>query len=237
MLKSFIERENEILGIIEAINKSGLDYVLVGGYAVSAYMRRFSVDADVCIDKKDLDSFKNLLKSRHFAMTKRRGLEDAYKGEFECYVKKTKLPVTVDLMIGSVASRQTNASISFQSLFEHSATKGITGAEKSIEARIPAKEVLIALKIHAARMADARDIAALCKDIDYKLVEKFVKRGNLKEVQNNINNLVAYFKSDNFRDSFKGVFSIEKLPAENIQNAIKLMERLKNDKINSSVNE
>ena len=237
MLKSFIERENEILGIIESVNKSGLNYVLVGGYAVSAYMHRFSVDADICIDKKDLDSFRKLLKSKHFAMAKRRDLEDAYEGEFECYVKKTKLPVTVDLMIGSIASRQTNASISFQSLFEHSATKSIIGTERSIEARIPAKEVLIALKIHAARMTDARDIVALCKDIDYGLVESFVKKGNSKEVQNNIKTLTAHFKSDNFKDSFKGVFSIERLPAENIQNAIKLMERLKNNKINSSVNE
>ena len=237
MLKSFIERENEILGIIEAVNKSGMNYVLVGGYAVSAYMRRFSVDADICIDKKDLDSFRKLLKSKHFAMAKRRDLEDAYEGEFECYVKKTKLPVTVDLMIGSIASRQANASISFQSLFEHSATKSIIGTERSIEARIPAKEVLIALKIHAARMTDARDIVALCKDIDYGLVESFVKKGNSKEVQNNIKTLTAHFKSDNFKDSFKGVFSIERLPAENIQNAIKLMERLKNNKINSSVNE
>jgi len=233
MLKSFIERENEILGIIEAVNKSGLKYVLVGGYAVSAYMRRFSVDADICIDKKDRDSFRKLLKSKHFAMAKRRDLEDSYKGEFECYVKKTKLPVTVDLMIGSVASRQTNASISFQSLFEHSATKRISGIEKSIEARIPAKELLIALKIHAARMTDARDIVALCKDVDFEIVEKFVERGNSIEVQSNIKILIAHFKSDNFKDSFKGVFSIEKLPAENIQNAIKLMERLKNNDVNS----
>src|SRR3989344_8369777 len=157
MLKSFIERENEILGIIEAVNKSGFDYVLVGGYAVSAYMHRFSVDADICIDKKDPGSFRKLLKSKHFAMAKRRDLEDAYEGEFECYVKKTKLPVTVDLMIGSIASRQTNASVSFQALFKNSAIKNITGIDKSIEARIPAKEAVIALKIHAARMTDARD--------------------------------------------------------------------------------
>ena len=237
MLKSFIERENEILDIIDAVIKSGLKYVLVGGYAVSAYMHRFSVDADICIDKKDLDSFRKLLKSKHFAMTKRRDLEDAYKGEFECYVKKTRLPVTVDLMIGSITSRQTNASISFQSLFDNSATKKISGIEESIEARIPVKEVLIALKIHAARMTDARDIVALCKDIEYELVEKFVKKGNSIEVQNNISNLITHFNSDNFRDSFKGAFSIEKLPVENIQNAIKLMERLKNNEINSSGNE
>lgn len=228
MLKSFIERENEILGIITAVHKSGFNYILVGGYAVSAYMHRFSVDADICIDKKDLASFRNLLKSKHFAMTKRRDLEDIYRGEFECYMKKTKLPVTVDLMIGSVASRQTNASISFQSLFEHSATKSITGTEKSIEARIPAKELLIALKIHAGRVTDARDIVALCKGIDYELVEKFVNIGNAKEVQNNLNRLLIAFKSDNFKDAFKGVFSIEKLPKDNIENAIKLIERLNN---------
>lgn len=228
MLKSFIERENEILGIITAVHKSGLNYILVGGYAVSAYMHRFSVDADICIDKKDLASFRNLLKSKHFAMTKRRDLEDIYRGEFECYVKKTKLPVTVDLMIGSVASRQTNASISFQSLFNHSATKSITGTEKSIEARIPAKELLIALKIHAARMIDARDIVALCHNIDFELVTKFISIGNAKEVHNNLNRLLIAFKSDNFKDAFKGAFSIEKLPKDNIENAIKLIERLNN---------
>lgn len=227
MLKSFIERENEILGIIEAVNKSGLDYVLVGGYAVSAYMPRFSADADICIDRKDLAFFRNLLKLKHFAVTKRKDLEDSYNGEFESYVKKSGLPVTVDLMVGSVASRQTNASVSFHSLFEGSIVKTITGTEKSIEARIPAKEVLIALKIHAARMTDARDIVALCKDIDFELVEKFVKRGDSKVVQDNIRVLLAHIRSDNFKDSFKGVFSIDKLPADNIQNAIKLMERLK----------
>ena len=227
MLGSFIERENEILEIIDVVNKSGLNYVLVGGYAVSAYMRRFSVDADICIDKKDIDSFRNLLKSRHFTMTKRKDLEDAYKGEFECYVKKTKFPITVDLMIGSVASRQTNASISFRSLFENSTIKDIAGSERSVEARIPIKEMLIALKIHAARMTDARDIAALCQDIDYGLVERFVKKGNSNKIQENIKNLLVYLKSDNFKDSFKGVFSIEKLPINNINNAVKLMVILK----------
>ncbi len=227
MLGSFIERENEILEIIDVVNKSGLNYVLVGGYAVSAYMRRFSVDADICIDKKDIDSFRNLLKSRHFTMTKRKDLEDAYKGEFECYVKKTKFPITVDLMIGSVASRQTNASISFRSLFENSTIKDIAGSERSVEARIPIKELLIALKIHAARMTDARDIAALCQDIDYGLVERFVKKGNSNKIQENIKNLLVYLKSDNFKDSFKGVFSIEKLPINNINNAVKLMVILK----------
>ncbi|MBI4452939.1 nucleotidyl transferase AbiEii/AbiGii toxin family protein [Candidatus Woesearchaeota archaeon] len=228
-MKTFIERENEIFDILESFNKAELEYVLIGGYAVSAYMRRFSVDADICINKKDLHSFQNILKGKHFEFVKRRILEDTYKGEFECYVKKTKLPVTVDLMIGSVASSQTNGSVSFTQLFNNSITKKVTGIEEEINVRIPVKEVLIALKLHAARMTDARDIVALCHDIDFEFVKKFVQTGSAKNMQENLNRLLSYFKSDNFRDAFKGVFSIERLPRDNIDNAIKLAERLKRE--------
>lgn len=224
-MNSFIERENEIFDVLDGFNKAELKYVLLGGYAVSAYMHRFSVDADVCIDKKDLPLFKTILEKRHFQFVKRRNLEDIYKGEFECYVKKVKLPVTVGLMIGSVASRQTNASISFEQLYKNSVIKNITGIEKTISARIPLKEILIALKINAARLTDARDIVALCHDIDFDIVAEFIDKS--KEIRSNLDNLLSYFKSDNFKDAFKGVFSIEKLPKGNIENAIKLMERLK----------
>lgn len=225
MMKLFIERENEIFDILDDFNKAELKFVLIGGYAVSAYMHRFSIDADICINKKDLSLFKTILEKRHFQFIKRRNLEDIYKGEFECYTKKVKLPVTVDLMISSVVSRQTNVSISFEQLYKNSIIKSITGIEKTISARIPLKEILIALKINAARLTDARDIVALCHDIDFDVVAKFMDKN--KEVQNNLNNLLSYFKSDNFKDAFKGVFSIEKLPKGNIENAVKLMEKLK----------
>ena len=228
MLNSFIERENEIFDILDSFSKAGLKYVLVGGYAVSAYMHRFSVDADVCIDKKDLASFQDVLKAKHFALAKSRVLEDIYSGHFECYIKKVKLPVTVDLMIGSIASRQTDASISFAQLSTNSINAKITGIEKTADVIIPKKELLIALKIHAARLTDSRDIVALCHGINFEVVEKFIHIGNAKQVSDNLGRLLAAFKSDNFRDSFKGVFSIEKLPKDNLDNAIKLMEKLKN---------
>ncbi|MFH1510082.1 MAG: hypothetical protein ABIF10_00195 [Candidatus Woesearchaeota archaeon] len=226
MIKSFIERENEIFNILESFNKAGLKYVLVGGYAVSAHMHRFSVDADICIDKTDLAAFRNLLGSKSFVLEKRKDLEDFYKGEFESYAKRTKLPVTVDLMVGSIVSRQTNASISFAQLYKHSHIKSIVGIEKSTSARIPIKELLIALKIHSGRMTDARDIVALCQGINFELVARFIQIGNTIETQKSINILLTYFKSENFKDSFKGVFSIEKLPANNIKTAINLLESL-----------
>ena len=227
MMKLFIERESEIFDILDSFNKAKLNYILIGGYAVSAYMHRFSVDADVCIDKKDLISFKKILKTKHFELAKSKDLEDAYKGKFECYIKKVQLPVTVDLLIGSIASRQTNASISFAQLYDNSIVKKITGLEKTISVRIPAKEILIAIKIHSARLTAARDIVALCHNIDFDGVSKFMHAGNTEEIKNNLNKLLSYFKSDNFKDAFKGVFSIEKLPTDNIRNAIKLVEKLK----------
>lgn len=225
-MKSFIERENEIFDILDGFNNAELKFVLIGGYAVSAYMHRFSIDADVCIDKKDLQLFKTILEKKHFQFVKRRNLEDIYKGEFECYVKKVKLPVTVDLMIGSVVSRQTNASISFEQLHKNSVIKKITGIEKEISVRIPLKEILIALKINAARLTDARDIVALCQNVDFDVIAKFVDK-NQQELQNNLDKFLSYFASDNFKDSFKGVFSIEKLPKGSIENAVKLMKKLK----------
>ena len=69
-MKSFIERENEIFDVLDSFNNAELKYVLIGGYAVSAYMRRFSVDADVCINKNDLPLFKEMLKAKHFELLK-----------------------------------------------------------------------------------------------------------------------------------------------------------------------
>ena len=226
-MKALIQRENQIFSILKDFEKSGLKYALIGGYAVSAYKHRFSVDADLCIGKKDIEAFREMLKSRKFEIEKRRVLEDIYSGEFESYTNKSELPVTVDLMINSVASRQTDASLSFEEIYKTSKAARITGIEDEAEARIAAKEVLIALKIHAARLTDARDIVALCMDIDFKEVAKYVERGNLEVISSNLNILLKSIKSDSFKDSFKGVFSIEKLPKGNIDNAIKLLEDMK----------
>ena len=131
-------------------------------------------------------------------------------------------------MINSVASRQTDASISFAEIYKSSKAARIIGIEDEAKARISSKEVLIALKMHSARLTDARDIVALCKDISFEEVSKYIKRGNLEKVRNNLNSLLELIKSDNFKDSFKGVFSIEKLPKGNIENAIRLIEDVKN---------
>ena len=74
-------------------------------------------------------------------------------------------------------------------------------------------------------MTDTRDIVALCQNVDLSMVMEFIDKN--KEIRNNLDKLLSYFISDNFKDAFKGVFSIEKLPKGNIDNAIKLVKSLK----------
>ncbi|MBI2138699.1 hypothetical protein HYU13_03865 [Candidatus Woesearchaeota archaeon] len=226
-MDSFMGRENEIFDILQSFNRSGLPFVLIGGYAVSAYAHRFSIDADVCIDKHDITAFKDILKAKQFVLNKEKEIGDSYRGRFACYVKKAKLPVTVDLLIGSVASRQTSGSISYATLYANSVIKKIAGIEKEIIARIPKKELLIALKVHSARLTDARDIVALCHNIDFDSVAGFMHTGNQEKIQDNLDTLISFFNSPQLKDSFKGVFSIEKLPRDNLHNAIALVNSLK----------
>jgi len=61
VIDRMIERENEIFAVLEGLREKELDFVLVGGYAVSAFSHRFSVDADIVVDEGDLDKFKAFL--------------------------------------------------------------------------------------------------------------------------------------------------------------------------------
>ena len=65
MAALFVERESEVLRTIGAFADAGLEFVVVGGYAVSCLGRhRFSVDLDVVIDRRDLDAFTKILEER-----------------------------------------------------------------------------------------------------------------------------------------------------------------------------
>ena len=108
-----------------------------------------------------------------------------------------------------MTSRTTNASFSYVLLLNNSIRKKIIGIEREVLARIPIKELLIVMKIHSGRLTDFRDIAALAKDADLKLIRKFLFIGNLEHVNENLSNFNNAVNDKNFIDSFKGVF-IEK---------------------------
>ena len=160
-MEKLIKKENDIFEILNKFVDSKLDFILVGGYAVSAFKHRFSVDADIVVKSESLPNFENILKKSGFRETISRELNDIYSSKFVRYEKEQ---ASVDILIDALVSRTTNASFSYDLILSNSFKKKIIGIEKEVAARIPTKEMIIVMKIHSGRLTDFRDIAALAKD-------------------------------------------------------------------------
>ena len=206
-MEQLIKKENEIFGILQKFIDKDLNFIIIGGYAVSAFKHRFSVDADIVIKSEDLPKFEDILRKTGFKKTITKELENVYSSKFIRYEKDQ---ASVDILIDALASRTTDASFSFNLLFDNSIKKKITGIEKDIFARIPVKELLIVMKIHSGRLTDFRDIAALAKDSDLSLIRKFLFIGDLKVINENLHKLNQIVNDKNFVDSFKGIFAEKK---------------------------
>ena len=205
-MDELIKKENSIFEILQEFANSNLKFIVIGGYAVSSFKHRFSIDADIVIKSPDLEIFEKILKKKGLEKTIRKELENIYSSEFIRYEKDT---ASIDLLIDASASRQTNAAFSFDFLLKNSKKRKIIGIEKEITALVPKKEILIITKIHAGRLTDFRDIAALARDSDIELIKKYLFRGNIEVVKRNLKKLNETANNPNFIDSFKGVF-IEK---------------------------
>jgi len=214
-MSGFINRENEIFGVLQAFKAEDLDFVVVGGYGVSAHQHRFSVDADLVLRSEDLERFTRILENRGFEKDTDRNL--VYSGRYLAYVKDAELPVTIDLLVDELQCRQTDASWSYQYFEKHSLEKEVEGSEESVSVRVPSEELLIAVKLHSGRLTDARDIVALIKDADMEEVEKHIDRGNQEKLQDMLENVQQTVSDSDFEDSFKGVFSQNTLPEQQIQ--------------------
>ncbi|MDP2926512.1 MAG: hypothetical protein Q8N99_09105 [Nanoarchaeota archaeon] len=202
-MEELIKKENDIFEILQKFIDSNIDFIVVGGYAVSAFKHRFSVDADIVIKSEDLPNFESILKKESFKKTITKQLENDYSSKFIRYEKEQ---ASVDILIDALASRTTNASFSYELLFNNSIKKKIIGIEKEIFARIPIKELLVVMKLHSGRLTDFRDIAALAKDTNLELIRKFLFIGDLNVLKENLSKLHKIVNDKNFIDSFKGVF-------------------------------
>lgn len=213
-MSGFIDRENEIFGVLQDFKAEGLEFVVVGGYGVSAYQHRFSVDADLVVRSEDLERFTQVLEQRGFEKDTDRDL--VYSGRYLAYMKDEELPITIDLLVDELQCRQTDASWSYQYFETYSVEKAIEGSEESVQVRVPSEELLIAVKLHSGRLTDARDVVALIQDADLDVVEKHIDRGDREKLRQVLENIEQTISDNNFEDSFKGVFSQNSLPEKQI---------------------
>ena len=205
-----VERENIIFDVLQELVRLKLHFILVGGYAVSAYKHRFSVDADLVIKKEDARKFEEVLRQKGFIKTIAKALDHLYASEFIRYETQEKPSASIDLLLDGLGSRTTKASFSIEKLQQYARPRIIKGLEREITALVPDKEVLIALKIHSGRLTDIRDIAALCNNLKVEIIKAFLGVGNKKIITENIQKVLQSLEQKEFIDSFKGVFQEKK---------------------------
>ena len=218
MITDFSKREKECFDFLNQIPKQKR-YVVVGGYAVTSFgFPRFSVDLDITIHECEISFFKQLLSEDDFILKTTK--EDlVYSGRFERYEKGL---VSVDLLINGVQSRQTNYFYPFEYIYKNSEIRETNGWDpiNKSKARIVKKELLIALKIHSMRMVDKRDIIMLCyeKPDSHKILNH-LKNSPKELIKKHIIELQTVFSDEEFKDSLKGVYSVnDKIYKKMIEN-------------------
>ena len=220
-----VERENEITNVLRKIEN--MDFILVGGYAVSSLTtHRFSIDCDLVVSKspKSLHAIKALLKQEGYIFGVRKtGFDKVYAGEFENYIKKiNKLHVSVGLMIDALVLRDTNASWSYEYIKKHSIKAGI-GA---VTFNVPEKELLVAMKIHAGRKADIRDVIMLREGCDPDKTLEHLKRGDIELLKAKLNAILKALDDERLVDSLKGAFRLKQSVEKDINTTKKFLEKI-----------
>lgn len=225
----FVKRENEILRMLKRLTEEKLDLIVVGGYAVSGLAKhRFSADCDIVVPKRELKRLEKVLEKEEFEKHVRRtGFDEMYAGEFVSYRKEVNgLPVTFDLLVGSLVCRATGAAWSFDYVKKSSIEANIAGIETSVICRIPEKELLIAFKVHSARRADIRDIVMLREDANLEKVLKHTRKGREEALKEQIQGIIEALEDPKLVDSLKGVFALSIDVKKQIENTRKKMETL-----------
>jgi hypothetical protein len=213
---SLPDREQELLTTLDAINDVGLPYVLVGGWAVTAFNQRFSTDVDLVVPEESVDDYESLFLDRDYNRTSEHDTSGIYEGRFIQYSKDVGNPVSIELMVNALHCRQTNAEWSYRYLDQHSQPVTV-GRTQSVDTRIPERDLFLAIKLHSGRFTDARDVVAAATDADFDRVETHLHRGDPELLSEQLDNISEQLADESFVDAFKGEFQQQTVPEATIE--------------------
>lgn len=139
---SLPERQSELIDTHRAVQKAELPYVLVGGWAVSAFQTRLTTDIDAVIPDTALDDYDTLLRNLGYEKQFEQDVSNEYGGRMIQYTKSVgENQVTFDALVNAMGCRQTNAEWSYRYLHEHSTIESLDVAE-DLDGRIPTSSSL-----------------------------------------------------------------------------------------------
>lgn len=213
---SLPDREQELLTTLESINDTSLPYVLVGGWAITAFNQRFSTDVDLVVPKDAVEDYESFLSDQDYNRASEYDTNGIYEGQFIQYSKDVGNPVSIELMVNALRCRQTEAEWSYRYLDQHAQSVTV-GRTQSVHTRIPERELLLAIKLHSGRFTDARDVVAVADDADFDRIEKHLHRGDPDALAEQLRTIDDQLTDGSFVDSFKGEFQQQTVPEGTIE--------------------
>lgn len=217
-----LEREQEVMRLIALFSNVEFDFIVVDGYAISTYKKRFSIDLDLIIKEEDIEKFEKLLEKEGYSLHYEKNVALLYGENFKRYMKKMKnLPVDVDLLINGLVSRTTDATWSFDYVKSNSIKRKL----ENLEFIAPTKELLIAMKFHSGRLSDIRDIVALMP-CNVEELKKHLVKGDIEKLKNSMKKQNSFLEAPQFDDSFKGIFGIRVYNEKDVESAKEIIKRL-----------
>jgi len=224
--ESLLEREQEIMKMLNLFLDKKLDFIVVGGYAISTYKKRFSIDLDIVIKEEDFEKFEKLLEKEGYVLHYEKEIALLYGENFKRFMKKMKnLPVDIDILTNGLVSRSTDATWGLNYIKRHSIKRKLNNSEFLT----PEKELLIAMKFHSGRLSDIRDIVALMPCNKEKLKQHLLN-GNIKKLKQSMKMQTSFLNKPQFDDSFKGIFGPYSYNEKDVQEAKKLIKELLEEK-------
>ena len=220
---SLQERQSELIETHRTVHDADLPYVLVGGWAVSAFQTRFTTDIDTVIPATALADYESVLGDRGYTKTVEKDVSNQYEGRMVQFTKPVgDNAVTFEALVDAMGCRQTDAEWSYRYLHEHSAVKSITVGE-DLYGRIPEPALLFAMKLHSGRKADTRDLVVISSQTEFDRIERHVHRGDPEKLEEQLEMVLDRLQQDGFADSFKGVFQQEELPANAVEDLVSFL--------------
>lgn len=215
---SFTDRSDTLMELLKELNESDLQYVLVGGYAVSAFNARFSTDLDIVAAPDSKDSFVEFLEDRGFEETDSHAKTWFYDTEVIEYEKRLtpQQPIGFDLLVNGLGCRQTEAQWSFDYLHDHSTEQEVSGGTVTTTARTIDGAVLAAAKLHSGREADFRDILAIAEEIDLDTVTPHLQRGDKDSLRAQFERGLEILESDDLKHGYRSDFGASSVSSETI---------------------
>ncbi len=220
---SLPERQSELVDTHRAVQAAELPYVLVGGWAVSAFQTRFTADIDTVIPDTALGEYDTLLRDLGYEKRFEKDVSNEYEGRMIQYTKEVREnEIKFEALVDAMGCRQTDAEWSYRYLHEHSTIESLDVAE-DLDGRIPEPALLFAMKLHSGRQADTRGLVIISLHTEFDRIERHIHRGDPEKLDSQIEMVLARLQQDGFEDSFKGVFRQQALPVDAIDDLVSFL--------------